>query len=64
VAKLRIKWIKSGIGYPESQKQTLKALGLHRLNQVVEHDDSPSIKGMLVKVSHLIKSEVVNNGKE
>jgi large subunit ribosomal protein L30 len=63
VAKLRIKWIKSDIGYPASQKQTLKALGLRRLNQVVEHEDSPSIKGMLVKVSHLIKSEVVNNGK-
>lgn len=64
MAKLRIQWIKSDIGYPEAQKRTLKALGFHRLNQVVEQEDSACIRGMLVKVSHLIKSEVVNNGKE
>jgi large subunit ribosomal protein L30 len=59
VPKLRIKWVKSDIGYPKSQKQTLKALGLSRLNQVIEHEDTASIRGMLVKVNHLIKSEVV-----
>jgi large subunit ribosomal protein L30 len=64
VPKLRITWIKSDIGYPKTQKRTLKALGLSRLNQVVEHEDVASIRGMLVKVSHLIKSEVVENGKE
>jgi large subunit ribosomal protein L30 len=64
VAKLRITWIKSGIGYPRDQRRTLKALGLRRLNQVVEHEDSASIKGMLTKVNHLVKSEVVSNGKE
>ena len=58
--KLRITWIKSDIGYPESQKKTLKALGFSRLNQVVEHEDTASIRGMLVKVHHLIKSEVVD----
>jgi large subunit ribosomal protein L30 len=64
VAKLRITWTKSDIGYPEVQKRTLKALGLHRLNQVVEKQDSAPVRGMLVKVSHLIKFEVVNNGTE
>jgi large subunit ribosomal protein L30 len=59
VPKLRIKWVKSDIGYPKTQKQTLKALGLSRLNQVVEHEDTACIRGMLVKVNHLIKSEVV-----
>jgi large subunit ribosomal protein L30 len=63
VAKLRITWIKSGIGYPRDQRRTLKALGFHRLNQVVEHEDSASIRGMLIKVNHLVKSEVVSNGK-
>ncbi len=64
MAKLRITWTKSGIGYPRDQRRTLKALGLRRLNQVVEQEDSASIKGMLAKVSHLVKSEVVSNGKE
>ena len=64
MAKLRITWAKSGIGYPENQRRTLKALGFRRLNQVVEHEDTASIRGMLVKVSHLVKSEVVNNEKK
>ena len=63
MAKLRITWIKSGIGYPRDQRRTLKALGFHRLNQVVEHEDSASIRGMSIKVNHLVKSEVVSNGK-
>ena len=57
VAKLRITWIKSGIGYAEVQKRTLKALGLNRLNQTVIHNDSASIRGMINKVRHLIKVE-------
>ena len=64
MAKVHITWIKSDIGYPRDQRRTLKALGLRRLNQVVEHEDSGSIKGMLTKVNHLVKSEVVSNGKE
>ena len=59
VPKLKITWVKSDIGYPKAQKRTLKALGLSRLNQVVEHEDTASIQGMLVKVRHLIKFEVV-----
>ncbi len=58
MAKLRITWVKSGIGYAEDQKKTLRALGLHRLNQSVTHDDSVSIRGMINKVRHLVKVEV------
>ncbi len=57
MAKLRITWIKSGIGYKETQKRTLTALGFHRLNQSVIHDDSMPIRGMINKVRHLVKVE-------
>jgi large subunit ribosomal protein L30 len=57
MAKLRITWIKSGIGYAEDQRGTIKALGLHHLHQSVEHQDSPSIRGMIAKVKHLVKVE-------
>ena len=64
MAKLRITWIKSDIGYPDEQRRTVRALGFHRLNQVVEHEDTPSIRGMVAKVTHLVKFEVVNDGKK
>lgn len=57
MAKLSITWVKSGIGYDEKQKKTLKGLGLHRLNNSVVHDDSASIRGMIQKVRHLVKVE-------
>ena len=57
MAKLCITWVKSGIGYEEDQKRTLKALGFHRLNQSVVHDDSRAIRGMINKVRHLVKVE-------
>ena len=57
MAKLNITWVKSGIGYSKDQKKTLKALGFHRLNQSVTHDDSASIRGMVNKVRHLVKVE-------
>ena len=57
MAKLCITWVKSGIGYREVQKRTLKALGFHRLNQSVTHNDSASIRGMINKVRHLVKVE-------
>lgn len=57
MAKLLVTWIKSDIGHPRDQRRTLKALGLHRLNQSVEHEGSPSIKGMIMKVIHLVKVE-------
>ncbi len=58
MAKLCVTWVKSSIGYAEDQKRTIKALGLHRLNQSVIHDDSVSIRGMINKVRHLVKVEV------
>lgn len=57
MSKLRITWIKSGIGYEESQRKTLKTLGFHRLNQSVVREDSNSVRGMINKVRHLVKVE-------
>lgn len=60
MTKLCVVWVKSGIGYDKTQKRTLKALGLHRLNQKVVHDDSASVRGMIDKVKHLVKVEVTD----
>ena len=57
MAKLHITWVKSGIGYKQDQKRTLKALGFRRLNQIVTHDDLASTRGMINKVRHLVKVE-------
>lgn len=57
--KLRITYKKSAIGYEKSQRATLQALGLKKLNQTVEHEDSPVIRGMVGKVSHLVTMEEV-----
>ncbi len=61
MAKLCVTWVKSSIGYAEDQKRAIRALGLHRLNQSVTHDDSVSIRGMINKVRHLVKVEVENS---
>lgn len=53
--KLRITWLKSSIGYPRRQKDTIRALGLRRLGDVVEKDDTPAVRGMVNKVSHLLQ---------
>jgi large subunit ribosomal protein L30 len=55
--KLRITYVKSGIGYSGRQKGTLRALGLKRLGDVVEHEDSPVVRGMVQKVIHLVEVE-------
>jgi large subunit ribosomal protein L30 len=54
---VRVTLVKSPIGYNISQKRTVRALGLRKMNQTVEHKDSPTLRGMLVKVSHLIQVE-------
>ena len=54
MATLKIKQIKSKIGAPIDQKRTLDALGLHRISQVVEREDTPSLRGMIRKVHHLV----------
>ena len=60
MAKLRVTLIKSGIGYAQDQKKTLKALGLNRLHKSVLHNDNSSVRGMLDKVRHLVRVEAAN----
>lgn len=55
--KLRITLVKSPIGYSRRQKETVRALGLRRLQQAVVQDDNSVIRGMVTKVSHLIEVE-------
>ncbi|MBD8018820.1 MULTISPECIES: 50S ribosomal protein L30 [Kaistella] len=55
MAKIQVKQVKSAIGRTKTQKRTLEALGLKKLHQVVEHDDSPAILGMVQAVSHLVE---------
>ena len=57
MAKLRITWKKSSIGYAKRQRVTLKTLGFRCLNQTVVHNDSPEIRGMINKVRHLVQVE-------
>ncbi len=54
---LQVTLVKSPIGYTKDQKATVRALGLRRMNQTIEHKDSPAIRGMLNKIIHLIKIE-------
>jgi large subunit ribosomal protein L30 len=54
---VRVTLVKSPIGYDVSQKRTVKALGLRKLNQTVEHKDSPTFRGMVAKISHLLSVE-------
>lgn len=57
--KLRITYVKSSIGYSERHKATIRTLGLHRLHQSVVHEDTPTVRGMLAKVNHLVRIEEV-----
>jgi large subunit ribosomal protein L30 len=54
---VRVTLLKSPIGYSKRHKATVRALGLHRLHQTVEHVDSSSLRGMLYQVAHLVKVE-------
>jgi len=54
---LRVTLVKSPIGYTKDQKKTARALGLNRMNQTVEHKDSPALRGMLTKIIHLLRIE-------
>ena len=55
MAKIKIKKIKSEINRPSNEKLTLLALGLRKIGQIVEHEDTPSIVGMVEKVKHLVQ---------
>ena len=54
MGRVEITWRKSAIGYNRRQKDTIRKLGLRRLHQTVEHDDSPALRGMIAKVGHLV----------
>jgi large subunit ribosomal protein L30 len=57
--KLRITYKKSMIGYSQDQRDTMKALGLRKINQVTTRPDNPSVRGMLFKVRHLVTVEEI-----
>ena len=52
---VQIKLVKSPIGYSRRQKRTLRALGLHKVQQTVQHPDTPAIRGMFEKLPHLLE---------
>jgi large subunit ribosomal protein L30 len=57
MAMIKVTKVKSAINRTLTQKRTLEALGLKKIGQTVEHEDTPSILGMINKVSHLVSSE-------
>jgi large subunit ribosomal protein L30 len=59
VARIRITWTKSAIGYARDQKDTIKNLGLKRLGHTIEQQDTASVRGMIHKVRHLVVVEEV-----
>lgn len=59
---LRVRWVRSDIGFPRDMRETIRGLGLHRLHESVERPDTPAIRGMINKVRHLV--EVTTTGTE
>ncbi|MCB0606523.1 MAG: 50S ribosomal protein L30 [Lewinellaceae bacterium] len=57
MAKIKVTQVKSTIDRPKRQKETIKALGLRKINHTVEHEATPQILGMVAKVAHLVKVE-------
>ena len=55
MAKIKITWERSGINQREDQKRTIRALGLRRLGHTVEHEDTRTIRGMVLKVRHMVR---------
>ena len=55
MAKIKVTYVKSAIGYRQSQKDTIRSLGLRRLNQSVVVDDNPSMRGMVETARHLVR---------
>jgi large subunit ribosomal protein L30 len=54
---IRVTLVRSPIGFAKNQKATVRALGLHRLHQTVDHPDNPALRGMLATIVHLLKIE-------
>ena len=61
MSELKITWTKSCIGRPKNQREVIRSLGLHRLHDTVVHHDSPTIRGMVRKVEHLLRVEEVKD---
>jgi len=57
--KLKITQVRSVIGSPADQKRTVRALGLKRISDTAEHDDTPAVRGMVFKVKHLVEVEEI-----
>ena len=57
--KLKIKLVKSAIGYAQTQKDTVRGLGFKKLQQTVTHEDTPVVRGMIHKIRHLVAVEAV-----
>jgi large subunit ribosomal protein L30 len=60
MARLKITQVKSGIGFQQNQRQTLRSLGLKRLRDTVIQEDRPEIRGMVHTVTHLVTVEEVD----
>jgi len=59
MAKIKVTKVRSVIKRPKNQKRIMESLGLHKMNQTVEHEDTPNILGMINKVNHLVSVETV-----
>lgn len=59
MAKIKVTKVKSVIKRPKNQKRIMESLGLHKMNQTVEHEDTPNILGMINKVNHLVSVETI-----
>jgi len=57
--KLQVTLVKSSIGFEQSQKDTVRSLGLRRIRQTVVHNDTPQVRGMIAKVIHMLKVEEI-----
>ena len=64
MAKVAITWKRSAIGYASNQRRIIESLGLRRLHHTVEHEDTPSIMGMVNKISHLVQVKPVEPPKK
>ena len=62
MAKIRITWVRSEIGYSSDQRATIRALGLKRLWHAVEHEDTPTMRGMVHKVRHMVEVGLAEEG--
>ncbi len=56
-SRVKVRWVRSAIGFDRRQRATLRGLGLRRLQQTVELEDTPAVRGMIKKVSHLVAVE-------